>query len=75
MDYGTPGFPVLHDLPEFVHIHVQGSTPGFPCGLVGKESACTEGDLGSISGLGRSPREGKGHPLQYSGPWRIPWTA
>ena len=40
---------------------------GFPCGSAGKESACSVGDLGSIPGLGRSPREGKGYPLQYSG--------
>ena len=33
----------------------------------GKESACNAGDLGSIPGLGRSPGEGKGYPLQYSG--------
>ena len=33
----------------------------------GKESACKAGDLGLISGLGRSPREGKGYPLKYSG--------
>ena len=32
-----------------------------------KESACNVGDLGSILGLGRSPGEGKGFPLQYSG--------
>ena len=32
----------------------------------GKESACNEGDLGSIPGLGRSPGEGKSYPLQYS---------
>ena len=42
-----------------------------PClegqGSAGKESACHAGDLGSISGLGRSPGEGKGYPLQYSG--------
>ena len=37
------------------------------CGSVGKESACNEGDLGLIPGLGRSPGEGKGYPLQYSG--------
>ena len=36
---------------------------GFPCGSAGKESACNEGDLGSIPGLRRSPREGKGYPL------------
>ena len=39
---------------------------GFPCGSAGKEFACNVGDLGSISGLGRSPGEGKGYPLQYS---------
>ena len=39
----------------------------FPDGSVGKEPACNAGDLGSISGLGRSPGEGKGYPLQYSG--------
>ena len=31
------------------------------------ESACNAGDLGSVPGLGRSPGEGKGYPLQYSG--------
>ena len=39
---------------------------GFPGGSAGKESTCNEGDLGSIPGLGRSPGEGKGYPLQYS---------
>ena len=36
----------------------------------GKESICNAGDThdaGSIPGLGRSPREGNGNPLQYSG--------
>jgi len=41
--------------------------PGFPCGLAGKESACSAGDLGLIPGSGRSPGEGKGYSLQYSG--------
>ena len=36
-------------------------------GSDGKESACNTGDLGLIPGLGRSPREWKGYPLQYSG--------
>ena len=36
-------------------------------GSVGKESACNEGDLDSVPGLGKSPGEGKGYPLQYSG--------
>ena len=40
---------------------------GFPCGSAGKESSRNAGDLGLILGLGRSPGEGKGHPLQYSG--------
>ena len=39
---------------------------GFLCGSAGKESACNVGDLGSIPGLGRSPGEGKGYPLQFS---------
>ena len=39
---------------------------GFPCGSAGKESTCSVGDLGSIPGLGRSPGDGKGYPLQYS---------
>ena len=34
---------------------------------LGKESACNVGDLASIPGLGKSPGEGKGYPLQYSG--------
>ena len=38
----------------------------FPCGSDGKASACSVGDLGSIPGLGRSPGEGNGNPLQYS---------
>ena len=40
---------------------------GFSCGSAGKESACNVGDLSSTPGLGRSPGEGKGNPLQYSG--------
>ena len=52
--------------------------PLFPGGLDGKKFACNSGDLGSIPGLGSSPREGNGNSLQYSclenpmdrGPWR-----
>ena len=36
----------------------------FPGGSSGKESACNVGDLGLIPGLGRSPGEGNGNPLQ-----------
>ena len=39
---------------------------GVPGGSDGKESACNAGDLGLIPGLGRSPGEGNGNPLQYS---------
>ena len=38
----------------------------FPGGSDGKASACKEGNPGSIPGLGRSPGEGNGNPLQYS---------
>ena len=40
---------------------------GFLCGSDSKESACNVGDLGLIPGLGRSPGEGNGYPLQCSG--------
>ena len=40
--------------------------PGLPWGLSNKESACNVGDPGSIPGLGISPGEGNGNPLQYS---------
>ena len=39
---------------------------GFPDISVGKEFACNAGDHGLIPGLGRSPEEGIGYPLQYS---------
>ena len=40
---------------------------GFLCDSAGKESTCNAGDLGLIPGLGRSPGEKNGYPLQYSG--------
>ena len=40
---------------------------GFPGGSARKESACNAGDLSLIPGLGRSPGEEDGYPLQYSG--------
>ena len=39
---------------------------GFPVSSAGKESTCNAGDLGSISGPGKSPGEGIGYPLQFS---------
>ena len=43
-------------------------TKGFPGSSEGKESACNARDLGSVSGLGRSPGGGQGNPLQCSCP-------
>ena len=43
------------------------SQPSFPGGSAGKESSCNEGDLDLNRELGRSPGEGSGYPLQYSG--------
>ena len=40
---------------------------GFPGGSAGKNTACNVGDLDSIPGLGKSPGEGNGYPLQYPG--------
>ena len=52
---------------------------GFTGGSAGKESVCYARDLGLIPGLGRSPGEGNGNPIQYSclenpmdrGTWRV----
>ena len=46
---------------------INASFLGFPGGSAGKEAPCNVGDLGSIPGSGRSPGEGNGYPLQYSG--------
>ena len=48
-------------------------TQGFPGGSVGKESVCSEGDVGSIHGSGRSLEEGLAI-LSSIPAWRIPWT-
>ena len=48
---------------------------GFPGSSDGKESACTAGDLGSIPGSGRFPREGNEWQIHSSIlAWRIAWT-
>ena len=47
---------------DFLQVYAQ----DFPDGSDGKSSAYNAGDPGSIPGLGRSPGEGKGNPLQYS---------
>ena len=51
----------------YVNITQEYTCKGFPGGSDGKEPACSSGDLGSIPELGRSPGEGNGNPLQYSG--------
>ena len=59
-----PPIPVF--LAGEFHGQIHGQSGGFPGGPDSKESACNEGDLGSIPGLGRFPGEGNGYPLQYS---------
>ena len=49
-----------------VYIKAEDPQHGLLGWLCGKEAACHAGDLGSIPGLGRSPGEGNGNPLQYS---------
>ena len=47
-------------------MYFKGILQGFPRGSESKESVCNAGDPGWIPGLGRSPGEGNGDPLQYS---------
>jgi len=63
-----PGNQVIH---SFIHLHLHLTNicrltilGGFPGGSDGKASVYNVGDLGSIPGLGRSPGEGNGNPLQ-----------
>ena len=58
-----PLLPGFESFPALVHTR---QWWGFPGGSDGKESACSAGDLGCILGLGTSPGEGNGYPLQYS---------
>ena len=55
----------LRTLVENVFVTISWKS-GFPGGSDGKASVCNAGDPGSIPGLGRSPGEGNGSPLQYS---------
>ena len=50
----------------FIHTHIHTHIRGFPYNSISKESACNAGDLCLIPGLGRSPGEGNGNPLQCS---------
>ena len=56
----------VNHAPWFAGGFAGGFPGGSPGGSDGEESACNVGDLGSILGLGRSPGEGNGNPLQYS---------
>ena len=71
-------YTLYYDYVSITNPNKKGQTPehlllrlsvrlGFPGGSDDKESACSVGDLGSVPGLGRSPGEGKGYPIQYSG--------
>ena len=55
------------------HTHRHTHTWGLPGGSDSRESASNAGDPGSTPGLGKSPGEGNGNPLQYFA-WEIPWT-
>ena len=67
---------IMHESESDAHSHKAAAGPripgilprpgSFPGSSAGKESACSAGDLGSTPGLGRSPGEANGYPLQYS---------
>ena len=60
---------LLNILPYYLNMYFSYHSmliQGFPGGSDGKASACSVGDPGSIPGLGRSPGEQNGNPLQYS---------
>ena len=62
-------FPILAVVNYHKFSRLKQHMCGLPDSPVGKESACSArdtGDVGSIPGLGRSPGEGNGNPLQYS---------
>ena len=59
-------YALLIIFPCILSFHILSSMEIFPGGSDGKASACNVGELGSIPGLGRSPGEGNGNPLQCS---------
>ena len=59
-------FKIWFLLPSFSLLATSQLFGDFPGGSDGKASACNAGDLGSTSGLGRSPGEENGHAFQYS---------
>ena len=59
------GWKNLHQVATILHMVRALVLQGFSGGSAGRESTCNVGNLGSIPGLGRSPGERKGYPLQY----------
>ena len=78
MDTSDCMFYYILAIPQFIYLYVSyTSRASLVARMVKKKkkkkTACSAGDLGSTSGLGRSPGEGNGNPLQYLA-WKIPWT-
>ena len=64
----VPGSPSIYLVPPGMKMdELMQDELSFPRWLSGKESACNARDHGLIPGSGRSPGEGNGNPLQYSG--------
>ena len=66
MCIGITFFLLKKEAPKYLQQLYAGNAVAFPGGSDSKESACIAGDPSSVSGLGRSPGEGNGNPLQYS---------
>ena len=63
IDYHNPTSCQFNTYLHLLKLYLKKGSPG---GLDSKDSTCNAGDQGSIPGLGRSPGEGNGYPLQYS---------
>ena len=66
MTLALDGVVVYEVLKKLLVFRQTNNVSFFPGGSDGKESACKAGDVDSIIGLGRSPEEGHGNPLQHS---------
>ena len=63
---------IMYSKNEYYQTHIM-VPMGFPSSSAGKESACNEGDPGSIPASGRSPGDGIGYPLQDSWESQLRW--
>jgi len=63
--FPKPAMVDCHLTPSSLWFYIDLMKSLLPGGSDGKESTCNLGDLGSVPGLGRSPGEGNGYPLQY----------